>query len=622
MKESIFVCIASYRDHELGKTVRDCLNKAAHPERLTFGIHWQHDNHEFFEEIFDPRFKVIETDFRQSRGVCWARHEAQKLYDGEDFVMQIDSHMRFVHGWDLILIDGIRELQERGNKKVIISNLMPGYDPDDDQNLPNLYMSFKLGEFSDDGIILQTAGLHRVPPPNRFSPGFTLSAAFIFSIGDLYRDVIIDPDLYFAGEELSYAVRAYTHGYDIYHFHHPVIYHYYGRKKDRRHWSDHKDWWQSSDHAKARVRSLIAGTGEVPDLGPYCLGTVRTIEDYEYHSGIDFKTRTVTQFKKNGYSGPRAIRSKLESSRICVAQIDPFSYCNARCWYCPVRYEPQPLEARRHMPIELLEKIIGEICDQKKPGGVVSPEFNFLYTAHYNEVLLYEFLPEFFELLRQHGLSTMILTNGIALSPEKVALIEKFGDTIRGGICVNISRFERDSWIRQTMSGNGLSEKAMSETFDRTIRNIRYASEHFNHVSIQINEPDQLEAKRQGALAEGLFPAADIRLITRLSDRAGILKEKGVVSNEEEIAHKSHGRQGIVGCENTVSGKEGRHFGWLHVNALGEAILCCNDYYFDYIFGDFRTETLKDMWLSDRHVDIIGKSFREICTKCNMAIWK
>ena len=49
--------------------------------------------------------RVVETDYKQSRGACWARHEAQKLYNGEDYVLQLDSHMRFVQGWDLICID-------------------------------------------------------------------------------------------------------------------------------------------------------------------------------------------------------------------------------------------------------------------------------------------------------------------------------------------------------------------------------------------------------------------------------------------------------------------------------------------------------------------------------------
>ncbi len=622
--ESIFISIASYRDNELDRTIRDCMVKAAHPERLVFGINWQHDSHEFFEQLYDRRCRVIDTDYRESRGACWARHEAQKLYAGEDFVLQIDSHMRFVRDWDRICVDGVRKLQQRGNRRVIISNLMPSYDPDDDGNLPRAYLTYRMGSFNQDGAIALKASVVQKPPSEAFSRGFSISAAFVFSIGDLYREVPIDPDLYFDGEEISYAVRAYTHGYDIYHCHHPIVYHYYTRKTDRKHWDDHGNWGERSLTAKARMRTLLMRSGEVADLGPYSLGTMRSIEEYERHSGVNFRERTVKDPADEG-SFPVTrdwIRSKLAGGGIGTAQIDPFSYCNARCWYCPVRYHPQPLEARRHMPIALFERIVEDLCEERDKKGLVSPGFNFIYTAHYNEVLLYRHLTDMFEVLRKHGLRTLVLTNGIALTPQKADLIARYDDVVGGQVCVNISAFERDRWIANTIAGNGTSPATMRRTFNRTMKNLEYASQRLRGVSIQVNEPDPNQALRQADLARRMFPGATVRSVTSLSDRAGILHEAGVLSNRDEIARRGAGRSSVAGCSNTFTGIDGRHFGWLHVNALGKAILCCDDYYFDYTFGDFRTETLRDIWLSDRHATVIERSFREICTRCSMAVWR
>lgn len=39
----IFIQIAAYRDPELLKTIEDCLKNADHPENLRFGICWQHN---------------------------------------------------------------------------------------------------------------------------------------------------------------------------------------------------------------------------------------------------------------------------------------------------------------------------------------------------------------------------------------------------------------------------------------------------------------------------------------------------------------------------------------------------------------------------------------------------
>jgi hypothetical protein len=40
--EKIFIQIAAYRDQELLPTLKDCLEKAEHPENLVFSIAWQH----------------------------------------------------------------------------------------------------------------------------------------------------------------------------------------------------------------------------------------------------------------------------------------------------------------------------------------------------------------------------------------------------------------------------------------------------------------------------------------------------------------------------------------------------------------------------------------------------
>ena len=103
--------------------------------------------------------------------------------------------MRFVHGWDLICIDGLKQLQKKGNRRVIISNLMPSYEPGNEQNLPQRYLSYKLGEFTRDGSLQLRSVLLRNAPRERFSPGLSISAAFLFSIGDLFKEVKVDPDL-------------------------------------------------------------------------------------------------------------------------------------------------------------------------------------------------------------------------------------------------------------------------------------------------------------------------------------------------------------------------------------------------------------------------------------------
>ena len=46
------------------------------------------------------RFNIIDIDYKESRGACWARHHIQKFYDNETYSLQLDSHHRFIKNWD------------------------------------------------------------------------------------------------------------------------------------------------------------------------------------------------------------------------------------------------------------------------------------------------------------------------------------------------------------------------------------------------------------------------------------------------------------------------------------------------------------------------------------------
>ena len=48
----------------------------------------------------NKNFRIIETPYQKSLGVCHARHNIQKLHDGEEYHLQLDSHHRFVKNWD------------------------------------------------------------------------------------------------------------------------------------------------------------------------------------------------------------------------------------------------------------------------------------------------------------------------------------------------------------------------------------------------------------------------------------------------------------------------------------------------------------------------------------------
>jgi len=88
----IFIQIASYRDPQLLPTIKDCIANSKYPENLVFCIAWQHSSEDEWDNLDefkdDPRFKIIDIDYKDAQGACWARYQIQQLYDGEEYTLQ------------------------------------------------------------------------------------------------------------------------------------------------------------------------------------------------------------------------------------------------------------------------------------------------------------------------------------------------------------------------------------------------------------------------------------------------------------------------------------------------------------------------------------------------------
>jgi len=118
------------------------------------------------------------------------------------------------------------------------------------------------------------------------------------------------------------------------------------------------------------------------------------------------------------------VKEQFETYKIHQMQLDPYGVCNARCWFCPVKYKGNPTNGKEVMSPELLEKIIKNLIDEReKPDGLVHKNFGGFYTAHYNEILLYPHFEELLQICQKYRLCFMVLSNGVPLTPEKIDLI-------------------------------------------------------------------------------------------------------------------------------------------------------------------------------------------------------
>lgn len=324
------------------------------------------------------------------------------------------------------------------------------------------------------------------------------------------------------------------------------------------------------------------------------------------------------------------VANKIRNTKIKHLQLDPFGFCNAKCWFCPVKYIPQPEEGAGVMPIELINRILQDIVNEKnRPDGIVDRNFKTITLSHYNEILLYKHFDQLLELLRKYSLNCFVLSNGVSLTKQRVDLIKEYSDVVIH-VGLNIPAFEPELWA--TRSGFSVDQ------FDRLINNVKYAEEQLQHLrselQIGVNGLEKhiidggyvtlgpqfselgydlnAEHERQFQLARKLFPRINVHK-SALYDRAGTIDH--LITNKPWLKKQQQGNKQVIGCNNWGD----RSSEWLNVNSAGSVFLCCNDYNFDYKFGDLSKQSLREVWLSDLHTQVVEKAYKEICTNCYSA---
>ena len=311
-KNSIFIQIASYRDPELLSTLRDCIAKAKYPKNLIFSIAWQHTEEDVWDTLdefkADKRFKIIDIPHLESKGVCWARNKLQQNYSGEKYTLQLDSHHRFIQNWDEECINMVELLQSKGHKKPILTSYIPSYNPKNDPT-ERIQIPWKMNfdRFIPEGaVFFLPASIDNFKELTQPIPARFFSAHFCFTLGQFIEEVPYDPKYYFHGEEISLAVRAFTHGYDLFHPHKIVMWHEYTRQGRTKQWDDDKIWGERNHVCHLRNRKLFGMDNEPQDIdfGKYGFGKVRTLEDYERYAGLSFKKRAVQKYTLDNNIAP------------------------------------------------------------------------------------------------------------------------------------------------------------------------------------------------------------------------------------------------------------------------------------------------------------------------------
>ena len=306
--DTIFVSIASYRDDVVLTTLKSMFENANNPKNVFAGICQQNKPEDQDAQVGNENncnIRTIRIPNYEAQGPTYARYLCSTLWNGEEYFLQIDSHIKFVKDWDVKCIKMIKDIKEKGlSKKPILSHYTreisdhSNYNEEKDKHqVPTMCKAFwnTRDMISFLGAeVMDTKGEPRMTP--------YMAAGFVFSHSDLLQEVPFDPKLpyLFVGEEILHSIRAYTHGWDMFTPTENIVFHEYTRADKPKIWTDNP--YYSDMPAFDKVRYYIGLDKDdskiTPDLkinlDKYGLGKVRSLDDYYKYSGIDKDKKEVT----------------------------------------------------------------------------------------------------------------------------------------------------------------------------------------------------------------------------------------------------------------------------------------------------------------------------------------
>lgn len=218
--------MSSLLDPEIVNTVQSAEDTADNINDITIGISCM-ANEEFYHwvmsEIGHISNVVIDRyDLSDNEGVGTGRVLAKRRYDGQDNILQVDSHTLFTSGWDSILTSLWDEcLEETNNDKTIITSYLPRYKRTAD------------GLFVDNGLARYNVFTNNHPefphnmvawvdvPVNgfpfevrqKFLPALKIGTHFVFSDHHFVDSNSVPANVKFFDEEMVQSIELISSGF-------------------------------------------------------------------------------------------------------------------------------------------------------------------------------------------------------------------------------------------------------------------------------------------------------------------------------------------------------------------------------------------------------------------------
>jgi hypothetical protein len=221
-----------------------------------------------------------------------------ELYSGQEYFLQIDSHTRFVPGWDSISIDQLNRAKNiSGHSRVLLSYFPAPFEPERNGGMYLITNNPKVKPYpTRQKISLNKRKqwtAERLEFNNKLKEDPELSetvlGGFMFSDGSIVSEVPYDSEISFFGEEICFAMRSWTRGWDIYSPSKNIVYHFYSRGGYSKIWKDRNlrgiSWKELEEISYNKQKRILCGEEE----GVFGAGNVRTLAEYEIFTNTNFK---------------------------------------------------------------------------------------------------------------------------------------------------------------------------------------------------------------------------------------------------------------------------------------------------------------------------------------------
>jgi MoaA/NifB/PqqE/SkfB family radical SAM enzyme len=299
---------------------------------------------------------------------------------------------------------------------------------------------------------------------------------------------------------------------------------------------------------------------------------------------------------------------------------EPVQLCNASCFCCPYSWLKEDDEYRgKAMTRKQIKALLDDFGSVRKRHG-----YKGILTVNpfrFSDPLVCKELELIFELARVHDINVVITTNGAALTPKTIALLNRY----------------RNRMLKLSISFIGSNAEEIKELmgldFNKVLSNLDEIAENWPdlrqivRVTLRVTrdtpqEREVLEALQKRFQGKGItVKMIHEKWMTNRIDAAdfkkGVRPERMAPIPQDETRY-------VSGC------------GWanhllerMEVMVDGSVVLCCDDAEKHKTFGNVFEQGIETIWngaLRNEHLLILMQKFKAakcslICSSCTRAVW-